>query len=167
MEGKALHPLKGAQDAAKTVRSGIECVRKALSTSSKNKAGATQIYIDSVAVHYAYLMYRELIHRSFDQSKQYRIPLVPFITQGQIFFIQAAQARCEYFPSNKTDAYTQARSGASAADKVNIPFAMSHPLFADRFGCHALRPMVKGGLKCPMPLKQLKRTAEKPHPLNV
>lgn len=163
---KLAHAVKGAGEAVKTVRSGIECVRKALSTSSKNKAGATQIYIDAVAVHYSYLMYRDLIHRSFDQKKQLRIPLLPFLTQGQIFFIQAAQARCEYFPSNKTDQYTLKRSGASAADKVNIPFALNHPLFADRFGCHNLRPMARV-LKCPTPLKQLKRTAEVPHPRNV
>lgn len=151
------------QAATVEVKKGIDCIRKELATESKNKAGATQIYIDTVAVHHAYVMYRDLIHRQFDVTKQLRIPLVPFITEGMIFFIQAAQARCEYFSNNKTEGYTQKRSGASPADKVNIPFARTQPLFADRFGCHAQRPMAKA-IKCPLPIRPLKRTAEKAHP---
>lgn len=158
---KAVEPIKAPEDT--DVAEGIKCVRKALGTPSKDKTGATQIYIDTIAAHLAYQQYRFLNHGSFDVDQQLRIPVIGMLTEGQLFFIQAAQARCEYLNIKTGGNIANSRGGALPSDKVNIPFAVSNPLFKDRFGCHPLRPMAKH-LKCKSPLKPLQRTNEKPYP---
>ncbi|XP_037512176.1 uncharacterized protein LOC119388869 isoform X2 [Rhipicephalus sanguineus] len=42
----------------------------------------------------AYTMYRNVLnHAKWDVSKQARVSLIPFFTEGQYFFIQAAQGK--------------------------------------------------------------------------
>ncbi|XP_037512175.1 uncharacterized protein LOC119388869 isoform X1 [Rhipicephalus sanguineus] len=113
----------------------------------------------------AYTMYRNVLnHAKWDVSKQARVSLIPFFTEGQYFFIQAAQARCEHMDPDPTIAYLRKRDGATAADKVNIPFAMNNPLFANRFGCAKERPMYSKGALCKGPSKSLKKETEKEYP---
>ncbi|XP_037566199.2 uncharacterized protein LOC119445968 [Dermacentor silvarum] len=149
----------------KPVFDGIDCFRKLVNPKSKNKTGATQIFIDSVAVPMAYTMYRSVLnHAKWDVTKQARVSLIPFFTEGQYFFIQAAQSRCEHLDVDPKIAYLRARGGATPADKVNLPFAKNNPLFANRFGCAKERPMYASGAICKGPAKPLKRETEKEYP---
>ncbi|XP_075746215.1 uncharacterized protein LOC119159977 isoform X2 [Rhipicephalus microplus] len=162
---KAFEPKKKEGDGAPIFKS-IECFRGLVNPNSKNKTGATQIFFDSVAVPMAYAMYRNVLnHAKWDVSKQARVSLIPFFTEGQYFFIQAAQARCEHMDPDPTNAYLRKRDGATAADKVNLPFAMNNPLFANRFGCAKERPMfAKDALCKASPSNSLKKDTEKEYP---
>ncbi|XP_050041768.2 uncharacterized protein [Dermacentor andersoni] len=149
----------------KVVFDTINCYRKLVNPKSKNKTGATQIFIDTVAVPMAYTMYRNVLnHAKWDVGKQARVSLIPFFTEGQYFFIQAAQSRCEHMDTDPKIAYLRARGGATAADKVNLPFAKNNPLFSDRFGCAKQRPMYAKENLCKGPMKPLKRETEKEYP---
>lgn len=162
---KAFEPKKKEGDGAPIFKS-IECFRGLVNPNSKNKTGATQIFFDSVAVPMAYAMYRNVLnHAKWDVSKQARVSLIPFFTEGQYFFIQAAQARCEHMDPDPTNAYLRKRDGATAADKVNLPFAMNNPLFANRFGCAKERPMFSKDALCKAsPSNSLKKDTEKEYP---
>ncbi|KAH6932662.1 hypothetical protein HPB50_008517 [Hyalomma asiaticum] len=161
---RKFNPAKKDAD-GQVVFSAINCFRKLVNPKSKNKTGATQIFFDSVALPMAYTMYRNILnHAKWDVTKQARVSLIPFFTEGQYFFIQAAQARCANVQQATNDNYLNVRGGATMADMVNIPFARNTPLFANRFGCAKERPMYSSGPLCKGPSKSLKRETEKEYP---